>query len=371
VVWLKRGLVGVAALVVVALVAVAAVGTIAARRGMPDVTGDEPLAALEAPVEVLRDEHGVPTIVASTSADLFRAQGYVHAQDRYWEMDFRRHVTAGRLSELFGASQVETDTFVRTLGWRRVAEAELELLDDETLAMLDAYAEGVNAWVEGRSGAQLSFEHALLPLSGPSGYTPEPWTPADSVAWLKAMAWDLRSNLEDELLRARLAGVDLGEGRDWRDLFPDFPADRHPPILPEGGTVEDGRFVPASGLTDPDDAPVASAAAATAPDPATSRSAAALDVADPSVDAALAAAQARWRPPPPSSGTAAATGSGRTRGSSVRSARRPARRCWPTTPTSAPPSRRCGTRSGCAANRSVPTAPTTSSGTRSRGCRAS
>jgi penicillin G amidase len=248
VVWLKRGLVGVAALVLVALVAVAAAGTIAARRGMPDVTGDEPLAALEAPVEVLRDEHGVPTIVASTTADLFRAQGYVHAQDRYWEMDFRRHVTAGRLSELFGASQVETDTFVRTLGWRRVAEAELELLDDETLAMLDAYAEGVNAWVEGRSGAQLSFEHALLPLSGPSGYTPEPWTPADSVAWLKAMAWDLRSNLEAELERGRL--LSTLDRTQVDELFPEFPFDRHPTIVPpyEAEELED-----ADGPDDTDD----------------------------------------------------------------------------------------------------------------------
>jgi penicillin G amidase len=278
-VWVRRGLVGVAVLVVVALVAVAGVGTALARRGMPTTQGELALPGLDAPVEVLRDEHGIPTIVAATSDDLFLVQGYVHAQDRFWEMDFRRHVTAGRLSELFGASQVETDAFVRTLGWRRVAEAELDLLEDDTLAMLEAYAAGVNAWLDGRSGSRLSFEHALLPLTGPRGYAPEPWTPADSVAWLKAMAWDLRSNLEDELLRARLAGVDLGEGRDWEDLFPPFPADRHPPILPEGGGVEDGRFVPAAGLADPDEAPVATAAAHH------------LDVEDPAVDAALAATQ--------------------------------------------------------------------------------
>ena len=70
-----------------------------------------------------------------TPADLFRAQGYVHAQDRFWEMDFRRHVTAGRLSELFGADQVPTDAFLRTMGWRRVAEQEWRLLSAETQAL--------------------------------------------------------------------------------------------------------------------------------------------------------------------------------------------------------------------------------------------
>jgi len=280
-VWVRRGLVGIAGLLVLALLVTTASGAVFARRSAPSTGGELALPGLDAPVEVLRDEHGIPTIVASSSDDLFRAQGFVHAQDRFWEMDFRRHVTAGRLSELFGESQLETDSFVRTLGWRRVAEAELELLAPETIRMLEAYAEGVNAWAEGRTGSELSLEHALLPLSGASGYVPEPWTPADSVAWLKAMAWDLRSNLEDELLRARLLGVDLGEGREWQDLFPAYP-DRHPPILPAGGEVVDGRFTPATGIADPDDAPVATTAAAPSD---------ALDVTDPAVEEVLAAAQ--------------------------------------------------------------------------------
>lgn len=277
--WVLRAAVGLAGLLLLLVLVIPAAGVVAVQRSVPQSTGELTLAGLDGPVEVLRDEHGIPTIVATTSDDLFRAQGFVHAQDRFWEMDFRRHVTAGRLSELFGASQVDTDTFVRTLGWRRVAEAELDLLADETLAMLDAYAEGVNAWMDGRSGSRLSLEHALLPLSGPRGYVPEPWTPADSGAWLKAMAWDLRSNLEEELLRARLLGVDLGEGRDWQDLFPAFPEDRHPPILPAGGRVEDGRFVPVDGLQDPDDAPVSTPASATG-----------LDLTVPEVVSVLAAA---------------------------------------------------------------------------------
>ncbi|MEY3019886.1 MAG: hypothetical protein RLZZ272_870 [Actinomycetota bacterium] len=240
--WVKRIAVGVAGVLVVALVVGAVGGTIAVRRGQPVTSGELVLPGLSAPVTVERDAEGIPTIIASTTDDLFLAQGYVHAQDRFWEMDLRRHVTAGRLSELFGASQVETDTFIRTLGWRRVAEAELELLEPETERVLAAYAAGVNAWMDGRSGARLSLEHALLPLSGPRGYVPEPWEPADSIAWFKAMAWDLRSNLDEELLRARLATLDLGPGRDHRDLFPAYDPIAHPPILPQGGEVVDGAF---------------------------------------------------------------------------------------------------------------------------------
>jgi penicillin G amidase len=168
------------------------------------------------------------------------AQGYVHAQDRFWEMDFRRHVTAGRLSELFGAGSIGTDRFIRTLGWRRVAEQELALLDEPTRLMLEAYADGVNAWIGGRRGSALSLEHALLPLTGASGYRPEAWTPADSLAWLKAMAWDLRSNMETELERGRLMMVDLGPERSWQDLYPGFDASTYPAILPGAARVVDG-----------------------------------------------------------------------------------------------------------------------------------
>ncbi|MTV24026.1 penicillin acylase family protein [Nitriliruptoraceae bacterium ZYF776] len=230
-------------MLVAVLLGAAVFGTWTARRSFPTTSGSIEVPGLAGDVEVLRDAQGVPTIVADTADDLFFAQGFVHAQDRFWEMDFRRHVTAGRLSELFGEGQLDTDRFVRTLGWRRVAEQEVDLLEDDTRAMLEAYADGVNAYLDGRSNAQLSFEHALLPLAGTRGYTPEPWTPADSVAWLKAMAWDLRSNLEAELERGRLATLDLGDGRDVADLFPTYPYDRHATIL-AGGTVVDGSFDP-------------------------------------------------------------------------------------------------------------------------------
>ncbi|MFA9446653.1 penicillin acylase family protein [Egicoccus sp. AB-alg6-2] len=259
--WGKRVLLGLVGVIVLSLIAVAVTGTWMVRRSFPQLDGEVAFAGLDGPVEVRRDAHGIPTIVARTSTDLFRAQGFVHAQDRYWEMDFRRHVTAGRIAELFGTSQLETDRFVRTLGWRRVAEQELQLLAPETIAMLEAYAEGVNAWVGDKRGSALSLEHGLLPLAGARGYEPEPWTPADSVAWLKAMAWDLRSNLEDELLRGRLQTVDLGEGRDWAELYPDFPHGRHETILDEQDLAAADAFAPAdatAGASDASDASDAS-----------------------------------------------------------------------------------------------------------------
>jgi len=245
--WIRRITAGLAIVVVVAVVATAVTGVVAVRRSFPETAGTAVLAGLSGTVTVERDADGIPTIIAPDARDLFMAQGYVHAQDRFWEMDFRRHVTAGRLSELFGASSLGTDRFIRTLGWRRVAEQEVALLDEPARLMLEAYADGVNAWMRGRRGSALSLEHAMLPLTGASGYRPEAWTPVDSLAWLKAMAWDLRSNMEIELERGRLMMVDLGPGRTWTDLYPGFDATTYPTILPWGGGVVDGRFVPASG----------------------------------------------------------------------------------------------------------------------------
>lgn len=204
------------------------------QRSFPQVSGTLTVQGLDGDVSVQRDDAGIPTIEAGNAHDLFLAQGFVHAQDRFWEMDFRRHVTSGRLSELFGESQVGTDTFVRTLGWRAVAEQEVKLLDAETLGWYQAYADGVNAYLSQRSGADLSLEYAVLGLQNP-GYEPEKWTPADSVAWLKAMAWDLRSNLEDEIDRALLA-MELTPEQ-VAQIYPPYPYAANPTIVPSPSAV--------------------------------------------------------------------------------------------------------------------------------------
>jgi penicillin amidase len=206
---------------VVVLIAATAFVAWTVQRSFPDYAGDVTLPGLHSEVRVLRDAHGIPQIYADNSDDLFFAQGLVQAQDRFFEMDFRRHVTSGRLSELFGADTLQTDMLVRTLGWRRVAEQELELLTPSTRGYLDAYAAGVNAYLADHSGARLSLEYAVLSLDGVD-YTPEPWTAVDSLSWLKAMAWDLRGNMEEEVDRV-LAATRLPR-RMVAELYPPYPA---------------------------------------------------------------------------------------------------------------------------------------------------
>jgi penicillin amidase len=218
-------------LLVVLLVA-ALVATIVAisfvRRSFPQTDGTITVPGLSAEVTVLRDAQGVPQIYADTVADLARAQGYVHAQDRFFEMDLRRHVTAGRLAELVGPAGVAADKVIRTMGWRRVAEAELPSLRPETRQYLRAYADGVNAYLKGRPQSKVSLEYVVLGMRVPD-YQIEEWTPADSVAWLKAMAWDLRGNYSAELARARLAGK-ISDAQ-LAALYPPYPMDEHAPIL--------------------------------------------------------------------------------------------------------------------------------------------
>jgi penicillin amidase len=213
------------------------------RRAFPDVDGNLALPGLRAPVTVYRDGHGIPQLYAQTANDLFLAQGYVHAQDRFWEMDFRRHVTAGRLAEMFGKDLVPTDAFIRTSGWRRVAEQEWTILAPDTKAYLQAYADGVNDWIQANGGPTgnggKSLEYTILGLTT-SGYTVEPWTPIDSLAWLKAMAWDLRGNMDQEIDRASLLAAGLSRAQ-IEQLYPDYPYQRNAPIVPTGEIV-DGAF---------------------------------------------------------------------------------------------------------------------------------
>ena len=206
-----------------------AVGVNLVRRSFPQTSGELALSGLTTKVTVLRDDRGVPQIYADNAQDLFRAQGFVAAQDRFFEMDLRRHITAGRLSEMVGQDGVETDRVIRAMGWRRVAEAELPTLASSTRQYLQAYADGVNAYItKAGSPDNMGLEYTVLGQKFP-GYRVEPWSPADSLAWLKAMAWDLRGDYDNELTRARLSGS-ITPAR-FTQIFPPYPAESHLPIL--------------------------------------------------------------------------------------------------------------------------------------------
>lgn len=198
-------------LVIIAIV-VGASGTLLTGwillRSLPQHTGTLHVAALDDTVTVRRDENGFVHIYASTPHDLFLAQGYVHASERMWQMEVFRRVGAGRLSELFGKSQLDTDKFVRTLGWHEAAEADIAASSPEVRAGLAAYAEGVNAWLADNRYLSLPFVVTGV-LSGkggfPDGFRPEPWTPADSAVFAKTQGWVLSGNFASELFRFLLA----------------------------------------------------------------------------------------------------------------------------------------------------------------------
>jgi len=208
-------------------------------KSFPQVDGEIQLTGLDGPVDVYRDGMGIPQIYATTLHDLFMVQGYVHAQERFWQMDFWRHIGAGRLSEMFGKSQLETDVFLRTLGWEKIARQEYTLYDDASRAIMDAYTAGVNAHLADHSGTALSLEYGVLKLLNP-GYKPEPWTAVNSLTWGKAMSWDLRGNMDEEIARAILLKTLTPD--QVAELYPPYPDDQ-PVIVPELGVdfSADGR----------------------------------------------------------------------------------------------------------------------------------
>jgi penicillin amidase len=214
-------------------------GFFSVRRAWPKTNGRVRIDGLQAEVTVIRDSWGVPHIYASNPHDLFFAQGYVHAQDRFWQMEFWRRIGSGRLAEILGESCLESDRFIRTLGWHRTAAQELELLDDETRTVLEDYAAGVNAYISTRRG-RLGLEFTILGFTGVK-FDPEPWTPLNTLTWAKVMAWDLGGNRNDELLRAHVAAR-LGTPA-VAELVPPYPDD-YPVIVPHPLTEATLKAVP-------------------------------------------------------------------------------------------------------------------------------
>lgn len=176
----------VAAGAVVALAALAAGGGFLwlSGRGLPLREGEARLAGLAAPVDVRFDRFGVPTISAGSALDAFAALGWLHANDRLFQMELSRRAAAGRLAELFGERALPFDRRMRRLRFRRAAERGLELASAESRRALESYAAGVNGWLAAR-GSDLPPELVLL------GHRPEPWSPVDTLAFVQMMARNL------------------------------------------------------------------------------------------------------------------------------------------------------------------------------------
>ena len=187
----------VAAIVVVALVVAAVLAiTVVLRRRLPVTRGTLTVAGLRAPVTVVRDRFGVPHVDAASMEDAAYAMGVVHAQERLWQLDLTRRVASGRISEMAGLEGLTADRFIRRVGLRRIAEEEAGLVGGETAAMLEAYAAGINAIIDG--GGRLPVEFSLVRMR------PERWRPVDSIACAKLLALSLSLNWDSELQRLRL-----------------------------------------------------------------------------------------------------------------------------------------------------------------------
>jgi len=186
------------------------------RLSIADYDGEVALPGLSAPVHVKRDRYAVPRIEAQTMADAYRVLGYLHAQDRMFQMEMTRRVGAGRLAELIGPSVVTLDQLMRTLGLYMLAEQTVDTMDEAPRAALEAYAAGVNHWIDTHAGP-LPPEYLILRTS------PDPWTPADSVVWGYLMALQLSDNWRGEIARARLA--DRLTPEQVSDIWPSSPVD--------------------------------------------------------------------------------------------------------------------------------------------------
>lgn len=175
--------------------------TVSLRTPVPDYAGRVQVPGLTQSVLVLRDGQGVPQVYADSAADLFFAQGYVTAQDRFYDMDVQRHAAAGELSALLGGSDgaLSSDVLARTIGFENIARQELPLLSPRTRDYLQAYSDGVNAYLEGRGPTEVSAGYLLPRVRVGDGI--RQWTPLDSLTWLKAMQWQEESDIRDDLGR--------------------------------------------------------------------------------------------------------------------------------------------------------------------------
>ena len=192
------------------------------RKSFPLDEGSLTLSGLSAPVDVLRDEYGVPHLVARSERDLHVAQGFVHAQDRLWQMDIVRRAGQGRLAEIFGREALQFDRMFRILGLERLSEEIAVSLGTESRERLQWYAEGVNAYLELHRG-RYPVEFDLL------GYDPDPWLPVHTILLSRLLAWELNLSWWTDLTLGEIAER-VGLERAL-DVFPSYPVEVGPTVV--------------------------------------------------------------------------------------------------------------------------------------------
>ena len=213
--WLLR----LASLLIFLIVAAFGLAYYFASRSLPEYDAQASALGLQAPVEIIRDNANVPHIFGENDDDVYFALGYAHAQDRLWQMTMLRRTVQGRLSELFGETTLGIDKVVRRFDLYNLAVASVAAQDETTMAALEAYSAGVNAWLaeinkgsRGRGAPEMwLFNHPVAP-----------WQPADSIAILKLLSLQLSGHLQSEVLRARTSL--MLEPERLADILPDDPS---------------------------------------------------------------------------------------------------------------------------------------------------
>ncbi len=218
----------IAIIIAIPILSVAGVYFGVIRPGLPQLDGEMALPGLTAPVTIQRDEQGIPHIIAADAHDLFFAQGFVHAQDRLWQMESQRRAAHGRLSEVVGEPGLDNDRFMRTLGMTQAAQADWDTLDPDSQAALQAYADGVNAFLKQAEG-KLPLEFKIL------GIEPEPWQPQDTLVFGKLLSWSLSNNYENELVISQLAATTT-----WENVLSVLPDYLGPDIIPDANLADLG-----------------------------------------------------------------------------------------------------------------------------------
>ncbi len=193
------------------------------KKRLPQTSGAIQLQGLSAPVEIIRDKWGIPHVYAGSDHDLFFAQGFVHAQDRLWQMELLRRTASGTLSEMLGKVALDTDRALRTFGFRRLAAKDLENSTKELIDIGNAYAEGVNAYLK-HPGAKMPVELSLLK------HVPEPWSILDSLAFGRLMSFQLNGQFSLKINYARIAAA-VGEDK-IAELVPKYPGE-NPAVSPQ------------------------------------------------------------------------------------------------------------------------------------------
>ena len=212
--WLTRIVVGLFVLILLAGITVYYL----ASRSLPDYDKTHQVSGLNGSVEIIRDNAAVPHIFADTDSDVYFALGFAHAQDRLWQMTMLRRTVQGRLSEQFGKRTLPIDVLMRRLDLYNLSISSLRAQDAQTVAALEAYSKGVNAWLT-------EINKGALGRGAPEFFLftnkISPWQPADSIAIIKLMALQMSPHLEEEVLRAQTSLI-LPDER-LADILPDVP----------------------------------------------------------------------------------------------------------------------------------------------------